>query len=126
VKTTVSLERHLRELEERLLQPEVRKSAQDVDALLAEDFVEFGSSGGTYAKRQTIASLQTESAVRWSLTDFKIVQLAPDVVLTTYRAIRYGISGEQPTYSLRSSIWILIDGQWRMRFHQGTPSKETP
>jgi len=123
---SVPVEQQLRELEEHLMRPEVRKSSADVDALLAEDYIEIGSSGRVFDKYQAIESLRAESPVRRSLTDFKVTPLAPGVILTNYRAIRYGVSGEQPTFSLRSSIWTLVDGRWQMRFHQGTPSRETP
>jgi hypothetical protein len=126
MEAVVSVEQHLRELEGRLLRPEVRKSPGDIDALLAEDFVEFGSSGHVFDKRQTIANLRTESPVRRSFEDFKTAQLDPGVVLTTYRAIRHGVTGEQPTFSLRSSIWRLTDGRWQMLFHQGTLTEERP
>jgi hypothetical protein len=126
MEAAVPVEQQLCELEERLLQSGVRESAGGVGALLAEDFVEFGVSGRVFDKRQTIANLQTEPPVRRSLTDFKATQLAAGVFLTTYLAIRYGVSGEQPSYSLRSSIWRLIDGRFQMQFHQGTPFKETP
>ena len=42
---------HLRTLEERLLQPDVRRSAQAVASLLADEFVEFGSSGRVFKSR---------------------------------------------------------------------------
>jgi hypothetical protein len=119
----LSLEQHLRKLEEQLLQSEVRKSA-DIEVLLANEFVEFGSSGRIFDKQQTIASLRAESAVHRALVDFKALQLAPRVVLATYRAIRHGVPGEQSTYSLRSSVWKLIDGRWQMVFHQGTLSNK--
>ena len=118
------LEDHLRQLEERLLQPNVRKSAEEVSELLANEFIEFGSSGRIFDKQQIIASLQMEPTVRRSLVDFKTWILAPAVVLVTYRAVRQGTSDEQPIYSLRSSIWKLIDGRWQMVFHQGTLSQE--
>ena len=119
-----SVEQHLRELEERLLQTEVRRSADDVAALLADDFIEFGSSGRVFDKQQIIDNLQAERRIRRSLVDFKTLPLAPGLVLATYRAIRQGGPGEPPIYSLRSSIWKLIDDRWRMVFHQGTLSKE--
>jgi len=31
-----------------------------------------------------------------------------------------GAASEQPTDSLRSFVWKLIDGRWQMVFHQGT------
>lgn len=122
--TRVSIEEHLRTLEEELLQTDVRKTAARLDELLAEEFIEFGSSGRVFDKRDIIDSLRSESATRLSLTDFKARVLAPGLVLATYRAVRYGAPDEQPAHSLRSSLWKLIDSRWQMVFHQGTPSKE--
>jgi hypothetical protein len=120
-----SLQDHLRQLEERLLQPNVRKSGQEVSELLAHEFIEFGSSGRIFDKQQIIASLQMEPTVRRSLVDFKTLILAPGVILVTYRVVRQGVvPNEQPIHSLRSSIWKLIDGRWQMVFHQGTQSQE--
>jgi hypothetical protein len=119
----VSIEAHLRTLEEELLQPDVRKTATRLDALLAEGFIEFGSSGRVFDKQDIIDSLGSESPTRRSLTDFRAVALGPGVVLTTYRATSYGASGEQPIHSLRSSVWRLLDGRWQIVFHQGTPSE---
>jgi len=111
----------LRQLEEDLLKPEVRRSADQVGRLIADDFIEFGSSGAVYDKRQIIAALQKEASeppTRVTLTDFTVRSLAPDVALVTYRSTREGTS----TSRLRSSIWKLFDGRWQMIFHQGTPS----
>jgi hypothetical protein len=117
------VENHLCQLEERLLQPNVRKSAEEVSELLSHEFIEFGSSGRIFDKQQIIASLQMEPTVRRSLVDFKTWSLAPAVVLVTYRAVRQGTSDQQPIHSLRSSIWKLIDGRWQLLFHQGTLSQ---
>ncbi len=114
--------RHLQELEQRLFQPEVRRSATELDRLLAEDFIEFGASGKIYDKRAIIDSLASEPPMRISLADFKAVMLAPEIVLVTYRALIESPPGAPPTHSLRSSIWVRQDGAWRMRFHQGTPT----
>ncbi|MEH2236777.1 nuclear transport factor 2 family protein [Nostoc sp.] len=112
----------LRKLEERLLQPDVRKSAKDVMDLLADEFIEFGSSGRVYDKQQIINSLQNEPIeplTQRSITEFKTLVLATGVVLVTYRVVRH-ISDEKPVYSLRSSIWKLNNDGWKMIFHQGT------
>ena len=119
-----ALEDHLRQLEECLLQPRVRRSAEEVSELLASEFIEFGSSGRIFDKRQIIASLPTEPAVRRSLVDFNTSVLAPGLVLVTYRVIRQGTSDQPPIYSLRSSMWKLIEGRWQMVFHQGTLTQE--
>jgi len=115
----------LRALEEELLRPEVRRSPDRVGRLLSQDFVEFGRSGRTYDKGQIIAALQQEApdpAVQILLTDFSARELAPGVVLTTYRTVRRSGAAEPDLFGLRSSIWKLIDGRWQMVFHQGTPA----
>jgi hypothetical protein len=113
-------------LEEELLKPEVRRSANQVGHLLADEFIEFGSSGRVFDKRQIIEALQHETpypTIRISLVDFTARRLAADVVLVTYRAIQQS-GPEVPERSrLRSSIWKLIEGRWQMVFHQGTPSR---
>jgi hypothetical protein len=124
VSADVSIEAHLRALEEELLQPAVRKNASRLDALLADDFVEFGSSGRVFDKHDIIDTLRSESPVRLSLTDFRALLLGPGVVLTTYRATSHGVSDEQPIHSRRSSVWRLLDGRWQIVFHQGTRLEE--
>ncbi|MEH2114663.1 nuclear transport factor 2 family protein [Nostoc sp.] len=116
----------LRQLEERLLQPDVRKSAKDIMDLLADEFIEIGSSGRVFDKQQIIESLQNEpieSLIQSSIAEFKTLILATGVILVTYRIVR-DISGKQPVHSLRSSIWKLNNDQWKMIFHQGTLVRE--
>ncbi|HRC85598.1 MAG TPA: nuclear transport factor 2 family protein, partial [Thermoanaerobaculia bacterium] len=52
---------HLRGLEAALLEPEVRYS-ELLEQHLAEDFVEFGSSGRRYSRAEVIAALAEEGA----------------------------------------------------------------
>ena len=114
----------LRGLEERLLRSDTRKCAAEVAALLADEFVEFGSSGRVFNKQQTLEALQTEAPLQRALTDFHAVWLASGVALATYRVVVTGAPGEPPRRSLRSSIWRCAAGAWQMLFHQGTPSSE--
>ncbi len=124
MKEKLLLEELIRPLEERLLQAGVRQSADDVAELLADDFIEIGSSGRIFDKQATIDGLQHESSVEILLTDYRARILAPDVILFTYRAIRSASAPAQATQSLRSSIWKRLDGRWRLVFHQGTPILE--
>lgn len=112
----------LRLLEERLQEPEVRKSLKELEILLADDFVEFGSSGRMYNKQQVIDELVISSTAQMTIMDFEVKLLAPGVALATYRVIKLNKQGEGTNYSLRSSIWKLNKGRWQMVFHQGTPS----
>jgi hypothetical protein len=107
-----------------LLQPEVRRAAAEVVALLAEGFIEFGSSGRVYCREQIIEALRRESPMQRSLTHFKTSVLAPGVVLVTYCAVRQRGSAASPELSLRSSIWKLMDGRWQIIIHQGTVARD--
>jgi hypothetical protein len=110
------IERQLQELELGLLRPSVRKS-QQVGELLAEGFLEFGSSGRTFTKEQIIAALQAEGTTHCTAAEFRVQLLAPNVALVTYHAHRHT---EPPVYTLRSSVWVHRQGRWQMLFHQGT------
>lgn len=115
---TDPLLRHLRGLEEALLRPGVRKSSQPV-TLLAEQFVEFGSSGRIYTKGDLVALLQDEMPAVQTASNFRAYQLSPQAVLLTYLIRR---DAEPPVYTLRSSVWQLRGEAWQMVFHQGTPT----
>jgi hypothetical protein len=99
-------------LETALHKREVRSSAEHLSRLLADDFIEFGSSGRVFSKSAIIQSLsQEEGELSVSVEDFAASELAADVVLVTYLANKQ---------TLRSSIWKKIGGRWQMIFHQGT------
>lgn len=117
-----SLELSIRQLEERLINPQARKSEKELNDLLADEFTEFGSSGQIYNKQQTLLALRKESEFTAQLTDFKIIVLTRDVVLAKYRAAIILNNEEAKTiYSLRSSIWKRDGQRWQIVFHQGTP-----
>ncbi len=114
----------LRQLEQRLLEPELRRSPQDLAHLLADELIEFGSSRRIYGKQQVIEALQHEPVRQISLTEFAATLLTPGVMLTTYRIVEQSARKEYATYSLHSSIWKFMGNRWQMAFHQGTPSQE--
>ena len=112
----------IRELEEKLLRPDIRQSAVELGALLADSFIEVGSNASIYDKKSTIEGLLQESPlVRWSLSDFQAQELSPQFVLATYLAAKTEHPEARPVLSRRSSLWQLINGRWCMVFHQGTP-----
>lgn len=115
-----ALSDRIRALEEQLLQPDVRKSPQELDRLLANAIVEFASDGRIHDKRQLIEALQHESAIRRSLTDFRLRLLAGDVALAVFRAIHEDVHSGEVVSTLRSSIWRRGVNEWQVVFHQST------
>lgn len=111
----------LRQLEECLLQPEFRRNRAAVDALLADDFTEFGSSGRAFTKQEILTLLETETPILLRLADFRAHVLAPDVALVVYRSVRPDGPPTPGAAFLRSSLWVRREGRWQMLFHQGTP-----
>ncbi|MFZ0456502.1 MAG: DUF4440 domain-containing protein [Ignavibacteriaceae bacterium] len=122
MKNIKSIEKEIKNLEELLLKPDIRKSVSDLSKILAEDFIEFGSSGMIFTKKEIIKSLQEESNPQLSLTNFKLKDLGRDYFLATYKSLREE-DGEK-FYSLRSSIWLKKNERYVMIFHQGTKIKK--
>jgi hypothetical protein len=108
-----------------LLDPSVRSDRRRVLALLTEDFEEIGSSGRVWTRDNIVEELAAETYDPPALSDFCCRLIAPGVALVTYRTIRTmrtnAATGAQAAAN-RSSLWIFQDGQWRARFHQGTPA----
>lgn len=115
--TDAQVASHLLELESSLMRPAVRRSAEQLKALINDDFLEFGASGRTYDRASLIALLSVEpDGPVAMITDFTVRLLAPHIALVTYRA-QLGT-----TARLRSSIWRREGEAWRLHFHQGTPT----
>jgi ribonuclease HI len=107
--------KHLSELERRAMLAAGADSAT-IDALLTDDFFEFGRSGKRWDKAGILA-MKRDADTHALAADFALTRLGDDHVLLTYVSTLPG-GGNQ---TLRSSIWVRTPEGWRMRFHQGTP-----
>jgi hypothetical protein len=103
------MEQLIYELETSLLNPSTRKSVEKLNELIADDFVEFGSFGRIYTKKDILKYLPIEDHHELTVEDFMVKELAQNVVLATY-----SLNG-----CLRSSIWKNTNEKWQMVFHQG-------
>ena len=117
-----TLPEHLWALEQSLLDPKTRADGDSVAELLADDFVEFGSSGRIWSRAMTVSQLAGERAdasVQRLVSNRDVRLLSEDVALVTY-----ALSRQSPQLAdvrtLRSSVWTRVQGKWRMTFHQGT------
>ena len=102
-------------LERELLGPDVRGDIGRTGVLLHPDFMEIGSSGRAWTRDAMMLALEEDPGERTELEILGADRIGTGAVLLTYRS--YARSGT----TLRSSLWVLDNGRWRLRFHQGTP-----
>jgi ribonuclease HI len=102
-------------LERELLSPAVRADSSRVAAILHPDFEEIGRSGRVWSRDAIVNELAGEAAERVDFDVLGCETLAPDAILLTAR------TSDSRGSTLRSSLWLRLDGRWRLRFHQGTP-----
>ncbi|UTT43622.1 nuclear transport factor 2 family protein [Exiguobacterium aurantiacum] len=105
----------IEEKERLLLTSTVRTSPERLRDLVTEDFFEIGSSGRILYREEDTNTMDL-GEIDITLTNFKLDVIRDDVVLATYRTENH-TTGQS---ALRSSIWVNIDGTWKMKFHQGT------
>ena len=110
------------QLEKDLLKSEVRKSSQKINEILSDDFIEFCSSGSIYHYKNGDIFQEKDDEIEnnWEILDFEIKELSGNYVLALYKVIKLNEKDENKRSSIRSSIWKLYDGKWKMIFHQGT------
>jgi hypothetical protein len=118
--TEDELARHLRSLEESLLDPAFRRNSGQVAALLAEGFEEFGASGRVWTREQILELVATEKYDPPQVEDFRCALIAEGAALVTYRTVRTVPDSGERMATVRSSLWTERAGEWRVRFHQGT------
>lgn len=121
MESDATLRKQIFELETRLQQGECRHSRSELERLLSEQFMEFGSTG-TYDRDTMINELLSEGPLTFSMADFQVISLSANVALATYRATMITSDEEPARHSLRSSVWKREGNYWQMIFHQGTPT----
>jgi hypothetical protein len=113
----------LRRLELLLMDPAVRRDRERVSSLLAADFVEFGSSGRVWTRDSIIELMGCETYEAPTAEGFACRMLDERVALVTYKTVRMTAKRER-VFTLRSSLWTIDSGNWKLRFHQGTRASE--
>lgn len=100
------------QLERDLLSDEVRGDPSQVAALLHEDWAEVGASGRLWSRTELLAAIAPVEA-QFDLVS--VDRVTPETILVVWRSVTANGS------ALRSSWWVRQGGNWRQRFHQGTP-----
>ena len=116
------LEALIFELETSLLRQEVRTSVESLNILIADDFIEYGSSGLIYDKKNILERLPQGVSPTYNLYDFQCINLSENIVQTRFKTERTNLDNTMAT-SLRTSLWRKSGNNWQIFFHQGTPIK---
>jgi hypothetical protein len=119
-----------KELEEQLIAMEIdivaaqkRRDFSAVEALLAEEFHEIGSSGRLFSKSEVLKAVQEVQIIDYSFEHFNLLPIDDRCVILTYIAtVRRSHQGQEHwNRAHRSSTWMQRNGSWLAVFHQATP-----
>ena len=115
-----TIKHQLIEIEQLLIQPATRLSAELLNRYLADDFYEIGASGRCFGKADVLERLPTETPPVITQQNFNCRVLADGLAQLTYRATIQRQGDDTVAYSIRSSIYRFNGENWQMIFHQGT------
>lgn len=107
--------REIESFERELVDPKIRKDVGRIGELLSDEFLEFGSSGKVYRKRDVLGSAKKLGTTEYRLSEFTFKMLGESHILVTYRSTT---SFQEVAH--RSSIWAKENGRWQMLHHQST------
>ena len=120
------IEETLESFERKLHDFEVRKDRDVLNSYLHDQFIEIGRSGVIYSREDIINEFSnTTEFPKIFSENYKFVHISETTILLTYRSAHLNDKGKKTRITLRSSIWQLKDGSWKILFHQGTPENET-
>ena len=105
---------------------ETRQSKSEIQRLLHPDFREIGRSGTEYNIDSIVDMMKQEEPSSDTLhaQNFVCSPIAHDTQLLTYESAIIDADGNIRDHAKHSSIWVLTDKNWQIRFHQGTPCAE--
>jgi hypothetical protein len=92
--------------------------------MLTGDFQNISPSG-TLTKQQMLELLRGVTLENHSIDDFQVVRPSGDTVAITYHLTEAWRAGDQAVCfnGFASSVWVEIDGSWRLVLHVETPAE---
>ncbi|AAO90538.1 DUF4440 domain-containing protein [Coxiella burnetii] len=113
-----SLFKKIFENEKKLLDP--KNYLDEITELLADDFIEIGSSGHVYYRNDVIFQLSNLNIQEIKILNFEAKLVEKNIVLVLYKAEKKISNSNVTQISFRSSLWKRVKGTWKIIFHQGT------
>ena len=95
------------------LDSENRKNGKFLE-ILHPDFEEFGQSGKKF-KKEDFCNIDLDSNI-YEIEDFVVADLSNQTRLCKYILLDKTSNSK----SIRSSIWVFYEKDWKLFFHQGT------
>lgn len=103
------------EMEKSLFKKSFCSNIENLERILDENFFEYGKSGAIISRNETICFLSESDDRNIAITNFTVDKISDNTWI-----IHYVSKDENNISSLRTSIWIYKDNQYKMYFHQGT------
>ncbi len=118
--------KHLRDMEVELHQHKTRADTKKLQLLIHPEFKEIGYSGKTHDFKSTLKNLPLEknSGLEIWSQNFCYTEFSSTVIQVTYRSAHLDSNGILSRYAKRSSVWVNESGNWKIIFHQATPTDE--
>lgn len=116
----MDLKQLILEYEKDFFKKEFCEDRYNLETRIHDQFMEFGQSGCVYNKEKIIQYLISLTADRnLEISDFILKQFDENLVVVHYKSK----DKEEKTEALRTSIWKKEAFNWKIYFHQGTPTK---
>jgi ribonuclease HI len=109
----------LQALEESMWRTETRFDSAYMNAVLHPDFAEVGRSGRVFTRDEVLAMPEVPISVEIPRATFSAAEIVDGVALVSYETVPVD---SMHGAAFRSSVWLLVDSRWLLRYHQGTPA----
>ena len=93
-----------------------------VERLLHPEFSEVSESGQSHHYSDILSSMDNaaHSMNKVHSQDYELINLQSGAMLLLYKLAILKPTGEYSSFTKRSSIWVKLEGRWKMKYHQGT------
>jgi hypothetical protein len=110
--------------EKNLIEAKRKDDGAFFKSTLADDFSLVGIDGQLLTGEEAAGGLGDSDLAELSPYDMKVVALGDAGAVVTYDAVVREApqedQGPPPRYQHFSSVWVKVDGQWKLKFHQAT------
>jgi ribonuclease HI len=112
--------------EKNLIEAKKKDDGAFFKRILSQDFSLVGIDGQLLQGEEAVNNLGDSDLVELTPYDMKVVALGESGAIVTYDAIVREApqedQGPPPRYQHFSSVWIRQGQQWKLKFHQATPT----